>query len=85
MNKIKIAYRAEIDAIKNGEAMDKPADATPKKAAAGRKRKAKDDDDNGEETPKKKGRSKKSTVSEPKSDTIVKDEPEGELDIEEDM
>jgi hypothetical protein len=50
MNKIKIALRAEIDAIKNRESNEASADITPKKAA-GRKRKATPTDNDGELTP----------------------------------
>lgn len=85
--KINNAYRADIDAIKNVEPLESTTTdtPTPKQAAGGRKRKAKTDDDaNGDaETPiKKRGRPKKNVVSEPMSETIVMDEPEGEQEIE---
>jgi hypothetical protein len=73
MFKIKNAFRAEIDAIKSGVAIEGPVDATPKKTPA-RKRKGAAADDDGEDTPKKRGRAKKSAAPE----AAVKDEPEGE-------
>jgi len=79
--KIKNAYRAEIDAIKNGESLEGVAESTPKKAAGGRKRKAAKDED-GEDTPKKRGRAKKNTAAEPESEAVIKDEPEGEVEVE---
>jgi hypothetical protein len=79
MFKIKKALHGEIDAIKNGAALDGMADTTPKKSAA-RKRKGPATDEDGECTPKKRGRPKKGAAPE----VAVKDEPENEqeLDVE---
>jgi hypothetical protein len=76
MNRLKIALRAEIDAIKNGTVFEAAADATPKKAP-GRKRKGAATEEDGEGTPKKRGRPKKGAAPE----ATVKDEPK-EMDIE---
>jgi hypothetical protein len=53
MSKLKRALQAEIDAVKNGQAIvtNAPADTTPKKATP-RKRKVATDE-NGDATPKK--------------------------------
>jgi hypothetical protein len=80
MFKIKIALRAEIDAIKNGDPLAPAAEATPKKAA-GRKRKAATDED-GEVTPKKRGRAKKNAAPKAESEVPVKDEFEDECRVE---
>jgi hypothetical protein len=85
MIKIKNALRAEIDAVKKGEstAIAGGSDATPKKTG-GRKRKTAIDDDR-EDTPKKRGRAKKNAVPDVEMEVKVKNEPKGELDIEEEV
>ncbi|KAF2819726.1 hypothetical protein CC86DRAFT_412652 [Ophiobolus disseminans] len=85
ISKVKIAYRTEIEAIKNGKPFEAAVEATPKKAAGGRKRKAANGEDS-EETPTKKGgRAKKEKVVESDDEPTVKDEPEGEDAIEEEI
>jgi hypothetical protein len=83
INKLKIALRAEIDAVKAGVAIEGAGDATPKKTATPRKRKgaATATEEDGEGTPKKRGRSKKNAVPE----VVVKDEAKDEQDEDEDV
>ncbi|KAH8727967.1 hypothetical protein GQ44DRAFT_770026 [Phaeosphaeriaceae sp. PMI808] len=61
MNKIKIALRAEIDAIKNGGAAEPQTKDTPKKAA-GRKRKSAAVEDDSDISPKKRERTKSASA-----------------------
>jgi hypothetical protein len=81
--KIKNALRAEIDAVKKGGSIATAGAsyATPKKTG-GRKRKTATDEDS-EGTPKKRGRAKKNADPEMEAEVTVKNEPEGELSIEE--
>jgi hypothetical protein len=76
INKLKIALRAEIDAIKAGVALEGPVDATSKKTATPRKRKGAAAEDDGDGTPKKRGRAKKIAAPE----VVIKDEVKGEQD-----
>ena len=85
INKIKIALKPELDALKAGEAIADPAPASPtKKPTTPRKRKTKTDEDGttSEATPKKaRGRPKKKAVTpeaeEDPENIVVKGEYEG--------
>ena len=88
INKVKVALKPELDALKAGEAIASPAPASPtKKPTTPRKRKTKTDEDGAtsEATPKKaRGRPKKKamTPEEDPENIVVKGECE---DIEVDV
>jgi hypothetical protein len=82
--------KAEIDALKNGEALPAPAEgSTPKKPATPRKRKVKTDDEaaaDADASPKKaRGRPKKKAAEpepEIEDEATVKEEVHGDEDLE---
>jgi len=85
INALKRELQPEFESIKAGN----PVESTPKKKtttdgtpkSTPRKRKAAKDED-GEDTPKKRGRPKKNAVAEPETEPVIKDEPQGEAEVE---
>lgn len=81
MERLKGTLKDELDALQAGRPIDggTPKKSTPK--SAGRKRKVKDvDGDEMSATPTKRGR-KKNATPEVENETMVKNEPEGDVEL----
>lgn len=81
INALKRELQGEFKSIKAGN----PIDSTTKPKGTPRKRKTAAAEGDSEESPKKKERAKKNAAFESKSEVQVKEEPEGEAEIEEDV